>query len=315
MARTTQKNLLPLTEAKKFVQKLGIKNCREFRNAYKEGRFPDGIPYEPNTTYKNQGWIDWFEFLGMGKTTQKNLLPLAEAKKIVQKLGIIFWRDYKKAYTNHNGYTKHKLPNGMPFSPQKSYENQGWKSWDDFVGNKETDFREAKKIVKKLGIKSSMQYKEYFKLKKLPKEMSAEPARTYKNKGWTNWFEFLGKKVINYFSYEEAKKIAQKLGIKTSVQYLQYYRLNKLPEGMPMSPHNSFKDKGWTYWNYFLGTREYRWVLSFDEAKKIAQEYGIKSAQQYRKYYDLGKFPFGMPRQPNVVFRFMKKNKRRVEKS
>jgi len=203
----------------------------------------------------------------------------------------------------------------MPFSPQKSYENQGWKTWDDFVANKEIDFVEAKKIVQKIGIKSSTEYFQYFKLKKLPKEMLADPQRTYKNKGWTNWFDFLDNKKPNIFSYEKAKNVAHKLGIKTSVQYLQYYRLKKLPEGMPMSPSNSFKDKGWTYWHNFLGTKEYRWVLPFTEAQKIAQQYGIKSAQQYREYYDSGKFPFGMPRQPNIVFRFRKKNKRRVEKS
>ena len=45
------------------------------------------------------------------------------------------WFDYKK---------KNKLPLNIPSSPNKTYENKGWKNWGDFFGTKFIATRDRK---------------------------------------------------------------------------------------------------------------------------------------------------------------------------
>lgn len=64
------KNPLPFEEARNFVRSLGLKNTYEWED-YKKGKFdflkqiPDNIPRSPSTYYKNDGWIDMHDWLGV----------------------------------------------------------------------------------------------------------------------------------------------------------------------------------------------------------------------------------------------------------
>ena len=51
---------LSYAEARRIVQKAGIKTWKEFR-AWKH---PVGVPSNPDTTYKGKGWKSYPEFLG-----------------------------------------------------------------------------------------------------------------------------------------------------------------------------------------------------------------------------------------------------------
>ncbi len=293
-----QSSKIPYKEAQTLVRKLGIKKSTDYHKLKKQRKLPNELPFSPEITYIKQGWIDWYDYLGVGKTTQRNLLPIEEAKKIVKKLKLIEWKDYKKAYENN------KLPKGLPFSPKKSYEKLGYKDWDDFVGNIKIPFEEAKKIVKKYKIKSSMQYFKYLRSNKLPKGMSYDPHRTYKE--WIDWFDFCGKEKKHYVDYEEAKNIARKLKIKTFEQYRKCIRAGKL-EGLPFSPDQHYRGKGWQYWYVFLGTKpspnKVRVRYDFDEAKVIARKLKIKNRNDYVKLYQSSKLPKGMPANPDVHYR------------
>ncbi len=48
----------------------------------------------------------------------------------------------------------------------------------------------AKQAVNKLGIKSQ---KEYFKRFKEDPKLPSAPHKTYKDKGWMNWYDYFGK--------------------------------------------------------------------------------------------------------------------------
>jgi hypothetical protein len=61
----------PFEEARSYVQKLNLKNSKEWKlycaNKLKgyEGK-PEDIPAAPSITYKNE-WKDWFDWLGKKK--------------------------------------------------------------------------------------------------------------------------------------------------------------------------------------------------------------------------------------------------------
>ncbi len=50
-----------LKEAKNAVQKLGIKTQTEYHKRYQED---PKLRYKPEVTYKNKGWVSWYDFLG-----------------------------------------------------------------------------------------------------------------------------------------------------------------------------------------------------------------------------------------------------------
>jgi len=58
-------------------------------------------------------------------------------------------------------------------------------------------FKKAKiktrKAIRELGIESRRKWCKYFKLGKIPKNIPCCPHRVYKNKGWVDWYDWLGK--------------------------------------------------------------------------------------------------------------------------
>lgn len=60
-------------------------------------------------------------------------------------------------------------------------------------GKTKYTYQEAKDHVCKLGITSAADYKVEFELGNIPKGIPKVPASTYRGKGWTSWFDYLGK--------------------------------------------------------------------------------------------------------------------------
>ena len=76
-------------------------------------------------------------------------------------------------------------------------------------------YEEAQKIVKENGITSSDDYKSSYKELGLP----VSPSAFYKDKGWIDWYSFLGKPKASYPTYEEAQRIVQEKGINSASDY------------------------------------------------------------------------------------------------
>ena len=54
---------VPYTAACKIVRKARIKTMRQFQSWNR----PQGMPSNPNQTYRNTGWSTWGNFLGTGR--------------------------------------------------------------------------------------------------------------------------------------------------------------------------------------------------------------------------------------------------------
>lgn len=148
------------------------------------------------------------------KTT---LYTYPEAKVAVLALGIEDGRDYR---------VRRRQDPRLPSLPFKYYAGIGWTNWFEFLGKKKPDlystYVEAQTAVLALGIKDSPDYKiRHGEDPRLP----AMPSTFYAGAGWTDWFDFLGKKKPDLYSaYVDARAAAQELGIKTQSEYYSRYR-------------------------------------------------------------------------------------------
>ena len=187
-------------DAKKYVQKLGIKSQKEW-NAYAKsgGDKPNDIPYKPQRTYLSE-WISWGDWLGTNRIAdnKKEYCTFIEARNFARSLNLSSssqWNEFCKSGNK---------PNNIPTDPRKVYRDE-FESMQDFLGynevikyngNKENwlTYEEAQKIIKPLQIKSGKEFKEFRKNKRFDKNtIPSKPDIIYKNKGWKGWADFLGK--------------------------------------------------------------------------------------------------------------------------
>ena len=62
------KAFLHFEKAREFIQSIGLRSHREFKEWRKSSKRPYNIPSNPNRTYKNKGWVDWPDWFGTKDT-------------------------------------------------------------------------------------------------------------------------------------------------------------------------------------------------------------------------------------------------------
>jgi superfamily II DNA or RNA helicase len=154
------------------VRKAGIQSLRSYQKKYKK---QDGWPFDPQRVYKSSGWTNWPEFLGTG------FLPLHDLQAEVRKARIKSSIEYRNEQKNHVNW---------PSDPNATYKDSGWTNWPEFLGTGFLSLRNLQEKVRRTKIKSRRQYKEE---QKKHDDWPSNPNTTYKDSGWTNWDDFLGK--------------------------------------------------------------------------------------------------------------------------
>lgn len=191
------KEYRPFVNARKFAHSLKLKNSEEWNYYCLSGKKPEDIPNVPRIVYKEKGWVSWGEWLGTGRISnqKREFRAFVDAKKFIHSLKLknqYQWKEYCK--------TKLK-PNDIPTNPNRTYKDEGWKDFGDWLGtgaiatrSKEyKSFLDARKFVHSLQLKSGSEWREYCKLGKKPSDIPAKAYRTYKNKGWINMKDWIGK--------------------------------------------------------------------------------------------------------------------------
>ena len=112
------------------------------------------------------------------------------------------WKTYEKAreyvrelkFKNPAEYLKWSTtpdrPYDIPTTPAREYKDNGWVNWTDYLGTKLT-YEEAKEAIVGLGIRTKAEY--FNRADELPRGVARQPQRTYKDKGWNGWREYLGR--------------------------------------------------------------------------------------------------------------------------
>ena len=93
-----------------------------------------------------------------------------------------------------------RLPPDIPGTPDRVYAGGGWQGWSDWLGtpvianlNREfLPFVEARAFVRKLGLKTAADWRDYVGAKQRPRDIPSAPYNTYKEKGWIDWGDWLG---------------------------------------------------------------------------------------------------------------------------
>ena len=131
-----------------------------------------------------------------------------------------------------------------------------------------------------------------------PEDIPAGPNKTYKDRGWKDWGDWLGTGTIapfnrEYRPFEEAREFARTLKLRSSIEWRKYCkgelegRVPK-PEDIPAAPRNTYKDHGWQGFGDWLGTttiapqnKKYR---PFEEARQFVHALELKSSTEWYKY-------------------------------
>jgi hypothetical protein len=302
-------------EARTFVRALGLKSVTEWEKYCKSGKKPDDIPAIPDRTYANDGWAGWGDWLGTGRIADqlREYRPFNEARAFVHSLGLkseAEWKEYCRSG---------KKPKDIPYKPQRTYANDGWAGWGDWLGTgriadqlrEYRPFNEARAFVHGLGLKSVREWGDYCKSGKKPADIPAQPSNTYADAGWLGWGDWLGTGTIatyvfQYRPFNEARAFVQGLGLKSHTEWREYCKSGKKPADIPANPNRTYADAGWLGWGDWLGTgriadrlRQYR---SFKDARAFVHGLGLKSQSDWREYRASGKKPADIPSHPDEVY-------------
>ena len=257
-------------EAKRAVAGKNIKSKDEYKKRYKED---PRLPSEPNSTYANQGWINWLDFLG--KPTKVFYPTFEKAKRAVAVINIKSKDEYQKRY---------KEDPRLPSNPNIFYKDKGWIGSLVFLGKPIPDlystYKEAKRAVKRSNIKSQDEYKKRYKE---DPRLPSNPNKYYKDKGRIDWFNLFGKPIPDlYPTYKEAKQAVKRLNIKNQIEY---HKRHKEDPRLPSTPYAFYKDKGWIGWSDYFGKPTKVFYPTYEELKRAIKRLNIKTSTEYHKRY------------------------------
>lgn len=185
---------LSFEDARIFVRKLRMKSQTEWGDYCKSGKKPENISSNPHRTYKTK-WKGMGDFLGTGNiANQDKVYRLFEdARTFVRKLKLKSneeWRNYCKSG---------RKPMDIPVAVQNAYRTE-WEGMGDFLGTGVIatksrvyrSFEDARIFIRKLKMKSFVEWTKYCISGRKPDDIPANPNRTYKD-DWKGMADFLGK--------------------------------------------------------------------------------------------------------------------------
>ena len=231
------KQVVPYEDASTAAISAGITCKLEYASWYKTAGIP--LPSHPNITYKPT-WVSWEQFLGKKTLLRKektNLASYTEARTAAIAAGIESRVQYNNWYATADIL--------LPSNPFVMYKDQ-WVSWFDFLSKEPVPYEEASAAAISAGITTYHQYKKWYNTVDI--SLPSHPDDSYNE--WVSWPVFLGKREAGrMLSYDETKSLAISAGIKTSKQYLNWYKTAGVI--VPSNPPYRYKDQ-WMGWSEFL---------------------------------------------------------------
>lgn len=117
----------------KSAKEHDIKGYNDWQKKYiKSPFFPNGVPKQPQITYKNKGWISWGHWLGTGSISNvernKGFKSYNDAKNWIKKNTTVTSKKQWYKYVESG-----LLPESIPVNPQRTYKGRGWHSWQEWL--------------------------------------------------------------------------------------------------------------------------------------------------------------------------------------
>jgi len=270
-------------EAKAWALSQGFISGGEYLRA----EHPPGIPAAPDATYKDQ-WVSWYDFLDQEPPLE--FVTYREARAWARASGIETAKSFYSA----------RLPSGMTNHPDAIYKDE-WVNWYEFLGTKmragdrrmRKSYEEVRAWVRSAGITSEREFRQV----ELPSGIPRAPNTLYPEE-WVDWISFFGKERPSghrsqLHSFTQARAMVRKMGFTKRSEY----ESTKLPPGLPSNPDKRYAGD-WIDWYDFLGTPRPTELLSFEEAKALVQQQGIKSKSEFARHR-----PVGVPAGPRKTYK------------
>ena len=99
----------------------------------------------------------------------------------------------------------------------------------------------------------------------------------------------------DFLPFTKARKKARTLGLKSVNEWRDLCSSKDRPLDMPVHPHLTYKDCGWTNFPDFLNYKPVQRFLPFNQARKFVRSLGLKKAKEWEKYSASGKKPQNIP--------------------
>jgi superfamily II DNA or RNA helicase len=295
-------SFLLFEEARKIVHSWNLKSRTEWIEISKNPKFPSNIPKWPNVKYKDQGWVDFKDWLGLRTSDFNQIRTKASELKLTSRHE---WYDY---------ILKNNLQDIFPLHPQRKFKNKGWINWQDWLGNTQDikspinylPFIEARETVRKLQLKTVKDWERFHKEVNENMGLPEFPHRTYKE--FLSFGDWIGTVIkTRYLNYHEAEKISNSLQLKSVKDWYDYVKTNKLTERVPVHPQKVYKYDGWIDWNKWLGNNKSSWGkiewLDFNDARSFVQSLNFKNETEWINYTNSVEFPENLPKQPRNKYK------------
>jgi hypothetical protein len=232
---------------------------------------------------------------------RNNWRPFEEAREFARNLKL------KDSGEWHIWAQSDARPIDIPADPAGVYQGEGWTVWGDWLGTRRRrgghrPFQEARAFARRLGLKKFEEWKTWSKSEDRPNDIPSNPAGVYKDKGWTNWSDWLGTRIrrCGHRPFQEAHAFVRGLGLKSQKEW-KLWAASSRPLDIPAYPEAVYKNKGWTVWADWLGTRVRRKQhRPFHEAREFVHSLGFMSQSDWRKWVKSESFPDDIPTSPDT---------------
>lgn len=198
-AERDKSKYISYTELKEYVRQNNILSKQQYINYVSKIYIIDdkNIPYNPSTFYPKNVWEGWSIFL-RNEIYKKNYngtyYNYIDCKEAVKKYNFLSKNDFLKRIRD---VIKEDIR--IPYSPSTIYKKE-WKGWIDFLDTENVDnnkiiyldFEQAREFARSLKFKLSLQWRNLATDVLLRHSVPKKPERTYRNKGWIDWYDFLG---------------------------------------------------------------------------------------------------------------------------
>ena len=245
---------LPFEQATQYARKLKFQKREEWQEWGRSDKRPHFIPFIPDRVYKDTGWGNWADWLGVG------FLSFEKARAYMRRLGLKNREEYREWLKSG------KRPSTIPHEPENIYKYTGWNGLGDWLGTgniqnqKKTKlpYEQAKAYVQAVGIKTWNEYIKWSASGERPVTIPAAPDKAYHE--FETWGEFLGtNRVANqnkiFWDYLKAKEYLAQLNIRSKTQFVTMCKNGSIPLEIPRDPMTHYrKNDTWISYKDFLGS-------------------------------------------------------------
>lgn len=171
-------------------------------------------------------------------------------------------------------------------------------------------FKEARRFVHNLKLKSFSDWKKYYKSSKRPDNIPSCPGRTYKSE-WKGYGDWLGTNVIAaqnkiYRSFEEARRFVRTLNLKSYKEWYEYCKSGNKPIDIPFRVERTYK-KDWMGIGDWLGVKiianQNRKFLTFEKARNFSIKLNLHGQKDWIEYCKSSKMPSNIPYHPERTYK------------